>query len=70
VVAETLEAHKICTRVLLERDAYPGVAAQLKQSTDDVKRAMQDLRRSASAKGRPWRAEEKLAALAGLLSLR
>jgi hypothetical protein len=69
-VAETLQAHEIRTEVLLERDAYPTVAGRLKQSSDDVKRAIQDLRRSAPANGRPWRAEEKLAALAGLFALR
>jgi len=69
-VAETLQAHGIRTEVLLERDAYPSVAARLKQSIHDVKRAIQDLRRSPAAKGRPWRAEEKLAALAGLFALR
>jgi hypothetical protein len=65
-VAETLQTHEIRTEVLLERDAYPSVAARLKQSSDDVKRTIQDLRGSAAAKGRPWRAEEKLAALAAL----
>jgi len=70
VVEQSLQAHEIRTEVLLERDAYPTVAARLKQSSDDVKRAIQDLRRSASAKGRPWRAEEKLAALAGLFALK
>jgi hypothetical protein len=70
VVEQSLQAHEIRTEVLLERDAYPTVAAGLKQSSDDVKRAIQDLRRSASAKGRPWRAEEKLAALGGLFALR
>jgi hypothetical protein len=69
-VAETLQAHEIRTEVLLESDAYPTVAARLKQSSDDVKRAIQDLRRSTLANGRPWRAEEKLAALAGLFALR
>jgi hypothetical protein len=59
-VAETLQTHEIRTEVLLERDAYPSVAARLKQSSDDVKRAIQDLGRSAPAKGRPWRAEQKL----------
>ncbi len=70
VVAETLQDHEIRTEVLLERDVYPSVAARLKQSSDDVKRAIQDLGRSAPAKGRPWRAEEKLAALAALFALR
>jgi hypothetical protein len=69
VVEQSLQAHKIRTEVLLERDAYPSVAARLKQSSDDVKRAIQNLRRSAAAKGRPWRAEEKLAALAALFAV-
>jgi len=69
-VAETLEDHEIRTEVLLEGDAYMSVAARLKRSGDDVKRAIQDLGRSAPAKGRPWRAEQKLAALAALFALR
>jgi hypothetical protein len=69
-VAETLQDHEIRTEVLLERDAYLSVAARLKQSSDDVKRAIQDLGRSAPAKGGPWRAEQKLAALAALFVLR
>jgi len=69
-VAETLEDHEIRTEVLLEGDAYFSVAARLKRSGDDVKRAIQDLGRSAPAKGRPWRAEQKLAALAALFALR
>jgi len=69
-VAETLQDHEIRTEVIFERDAYPSVAARLKQSSDDVKRTIQDLGRSASAKGGPWRAEQKLAALAALFALR
>jgi hypothetical protein len=69
-LAETLQDHEIRAEVLLERDAYPSVAARLKQSSDNVKRAIQDLGRSAPAKGRPWRAEQKLAALAALFALR
>jgi hypothetical protein len=68
-VAETLQDHEIRTEVLLERDAYPSVAARLKQSSDDVKRVIQELGRSATAKGGPWRAEQKLAALAALFAL-
>jgi hypothetical protein len=34
-----------------------------------LKRAIQDLGRSAPAKGGPWRAEQKLAVLAGLFAL-
>jgi hypothetical protein len=70
VVEQSLQDHEIRTEVLLERDAYPSVAARLKQSGDEVKRAIQDLGRSAPAKGRPWRAEQKLAALAALFALR
>jgi len=69
-VAETLQANAIRTEVLVERDAYSSVAARLKQSSDEVKRTIEDLRRSALATGRPWRSEEKLAALAGLFALR
>jgi hypothetical protein len=69
-VEQTLQDHEIRTEVLLERDAYPRVAARLKQSSDDVKRAIQDLGRSAPASVRPWRAEQKLAALAALFALR
>ena len=69
-VEETLQKHEIRTEVLLERDAYPSVAGRLNQSSDDVKWAIQDLGRSAPAKGRPWRAEQKLAALAALFAVR
>jgi hypothetical protein len=69
-VAEILQEHEIRTEILLERDAYPTVAARLKQSNDDVKRLIQDFGRSAPAKGGPWRAEQKLAALAALFALR
>jgi hypothetical protein len=68
-VAETLQDHEIRTEVLLERDAYACVAERLKQSKDDVKRALQNLGRSAPEKGGPWRAEQKLAALAALFAL-
>jgi hypothetical protein len=69
-VEQSLRDHEIRTDVLLERDAYPSVAARLKQSSDDLKRTIQDLRRSAPVKGGPWRAEQKLAALAALFALR
>jgi len=70
VVEQTLHGHEICTDVLLERDAYPMVAARLKQSIDDVKRAIEELGRSAAARAGPWRAEQKLAAVAVLFALR
>ena len=64
VVEETLHDQGIRTDVLLERDAYALVASRLKQSTDDVKRMIQSLGRSIPVRGRSWRAEQKLAALA------
>jgi hypothetical protein len=69
-VEQALQDQEIRTEVLIERDAYACVTARLKQSSDDVKRAIQDLGRSAPAKARPWRAEQKLAALAALFVLK
>jgi len=69
-VEETLQDQGIRTDVLLERDAYAHVAARLRQSTDDVRQALQDLGRSMPANGGPWRAEQKLAAVAALLALK
>jgi hypothetical protein len=70
VVEETLEAHEIRTEVLLERDAYARVAARLKQSIDDVRRLIGNLGRMIPAADGPWRAEQKLAAVAALLALK
>jgi hypothetical protein len=50
-VEEALEAHKIRTDILLERDAYACVAARLKQSIDDVKQEIQNLGQSTAANG-------------------
>src|SRR4029077_15062890 len=66
VLQEALQAHRIRTDVLIERDAYARAAAQLKQSGDELRRAIQSLGRSKA----PWRAEQKLAALAAWLALR
>ena len=70
VVEQTLHDYEICTEILVERDAYASVAARLKQSVDDVKRSMENLGRSAAANAGPWRAEQKLAAVAALFALR
>ena len=69
-VEETLQEHEICTDVLLERDAYARLAARLEQSSHDVRRVIQNLGLSTAASGRPWRAEQKLAALAALFVLK
>jgi hypothetical protein len=70
VTEEALRRHRIRTDVLLERDAYAPASAQLKQSTDDVRRMLQHLGRLQPAAAGSWRAEQKLAALAALLALR
>src|SRR5262249_16043754 len=68
-VERALQDHEISTEVVLERDTYASVAARLKQTSNEVKLGIQDLGRSAPAKGGPWRAEQKLAALAALFAL-
>ena len=69
VVEQALHDHEICADVLLERNAYLSVAARLNQSSDDVKRAIHNVGKSAAAKGGPWREEQKLATLAALFAL-
>jgi len=69
-VEETLHDQGIHTDVLLEGDAYARVAARLKQSSDGVRRAIENLGRSTPANSGPWRAEQKLAAVAALLALK
>jgi hypothetical protein len=65
-VEETLRGQEIRADILVERDAYARVAARLKRSIDDVQRAIQNLGRSRPAGDRPWRAEQKLAAVGAL----
>jgi hypothetical protein len=66
VLQEALQAHRIRTEILIERHAYARAAVELKQSGEDVQQLIQNLGRSKA----PWRAEQKLAALAALLALR
>lgn len=65
VLEQALHRHGIRTAVLLERNAYATAAAQFKKSTDDVRRTVQDFGRLAEG---PWRAEQKLAALAAWIA--
>ena len=69
VVIDTLDDHQIRTEMLIERDAYLAVALRLKQSSHELKRTIQDFGRSTPGKRRPWRAEQKLAAVAALFVL-
>jgi len=64
---QALRAHRIRTMVLTERNAYAEAAAQLEKSVGQLRHTIDNL--GSSAKG-PWRAEQKLAALAAWLALR
>lgn len=67
VLEESLQAHGVHTQVLMERDAYGHAAVKLKRSDENVRRVIQNLGRTTDA---PWRAEQKLAALAAWLARR
>jgi hypothetical protein len=66
VLAEALQACRIRTEILVERNAYAQAAAKLKDSNHNVQRMIRDFGRVAQG---PWRAEQKLAALAAWLTL-
>jgi hypothetical protein len=66
VLEEALQGYRIRTEVLIERDAYAQGATKLKESNEDVRRMIQNF--GLAAQG-PWRAEQKLAALAAWLAL-
>jgi hypothetical protein len=67
VLEESFRAHAVHTEVVIERDAYAKAVMELKRSNENVRRVIQDLGRDTEA---PWRAEQKLAALAAWLALR
>ncbi len=66
VLQESLHAHRILSDVLIERDAYARAAVQLKQSNENMRRVIQKFGRDTKA---PWRAEQKLAAVAAWVAL-
>jgi hypothetical protein len=66
VLQESLLAHRILSDVLIERDAYTRAGVQLKQSNENVRRVIQKFGRDTKA---PWRAEQKLAAVAAWVAL-
>ena len=66
VLEEALQGYRIRTEVLIERDAYAQGVTKLKESNEDVRRMIQNFGRAAQG---PWRAEQKLAALAAWLAL-
>jgi hypothetical protein len=61
-----LQEQGIRCSIFGERDIYAAAAKVVGQSPEQIKRVLMDLGRSASG---PWRADQKLAALAGWLSL-
>ncbi len=65
-LADALEAQGFRSELMLERDAYKQGALALARSEPDLKRALAELRKVVDG---PWRAEEKLAALAAWLAL-
>jgi mitochondrial fission protein ELM1 len=66
VLQQSLHRHGIRTEVLLEREVYGKAAVELKQSNENVRRMIQNFGREAKA---PWRAEQKLAAIAAWSAL-
>ena len=66
VLEETLQAHRVRSEVFVERDAYTYAATKLKESNENVRRVIENFGRAAPG---PWRAEQKLAALAAWLAL-
>ena len=66
VLEKSLQTHRIRTDVLIERDAYREAIVILKQSNEHVRRMIQILGRDTEA---PWRAEQKLAAVAAWFAL-
>jgi hypothetical protein len=63
---DALRAHRIHTVILIERDAYSKASAHLRKASSDLRRVTQNLGRSGEG---PWRAEQKLAALAAWIAL-
>ena len=66
VLEQALQTCGTRTEIFLERDAYAQGATKLKESNDTVRRVIQNFGRATQG---PWRAEQKLAALAAWLAL-
>ena len=63
---QALNEHGIRTEILLERNAYDKATTQLEKSSADLRRTIQNFGRDTNG---PWRAEQKLAALAAWVAL-
>lgn len=66
VLEKSLQRHRIRTNVLIEREAYIQAVIQLEQLDENVRRTVKNFSRETEA---PWRAEQKLAALAAWVAL-
>jgi len=66
VLEESLQAHRIRTKLVIERHAYAHAIEELKQTNQSVPRMIKNLGRETQM---PWRAEQKLAAVAAWLAL-
>ena len=66
VLEEALRSQGLPCRVVVERNAYTQAAAVLGRAEDELKRTVSAFGRSRSG---PWRADEKLAALAAWMVL-
>jgi hypothetical protein len=66
VLEESLRAHRIRASILIERHAYAHAVEELKQTNQNVRRKIQNFGREMEM---PWRAEQKLAAVAAWLAL-
>jgi hypothetical protein len=66
VLMDALRAGRIRALVFSERDAYSEAAVQLNRSVAELRRSTESLGRLAAG---PWRAEQKLAALAAWIAL-
>ena len=66
VLEESLRAHRIRTKVVIERHAYAHAVEELKQTNQNVRRKIQNFGREMET---PWRAEQKFAAVAAWLAL-
>jgi hypothetical protein len=67
VLEEALQAHSLACSVTVEREIYQQAAALLARPEDDLKRVLASLGRALAG---PWRADEKVAALAAWMNLR
>ena len=66
VLEDALRSHGLQCSIIVEREIYERATGELKQSEKNLKQSLTQLGRSLDG---PWRAEDKLAALAAWLAL-